>query len=133
MNSPPYGIASDDLIDMGKRDEQIEVTIPSIFVTYTTGQEIQNIILAHSSSSPFAVQVAINTTGEEVLHPPTFWDMFLSFFQLSVVLWIALGILYSGAVINTLYKRYRRRKACYAIPTVAYVPLSKEEDDEEYV
>lgn len=132
MNSPPYGIASDDLIDMGKRDEQIEVTIPSIFVTYATGQEIQNLILAHSSSSPFAVHVAINTTGEEVLHIPTFWDMFLSFFQLSVVLWIALGILYGGVVINAFYKRYQRRKACYAIPTVAYTPLSKEED-EEYV
>ena len=120
MNSKPYGLGEDGLIDMGKQDPKINITIPSIFVTYTTGREIQS-LLTNSTEIPLqTVYVSINSTGEEVLKTPSFWDMFISFFQLSVVLWIALGILYGSTFAAALYKRYRRRKACYAIPTVLY-------------
>lgn len=123
MNSKPYGLGEDGLIDMGKRDSRINITIPSIFVTYSTGNEIRELLalLANTmSASGSTVYASINSTGEEVLKIPSFWDMFISFFQLSIILWIALGVLYGSTFVAALYKRYQRRKACYAIPTVIY-------------
>ena len=122
MNSKPYGLGEDALIDMGKRDSQVNITIPSIFVTYSTGSEIRNLLANRTSGSISTVYASINSTGEEIIRVPTFWDMFISFFQLSVILWIALCILYGSSFVAALYKRYRRRKACYAIPTVLYRP-----------
>ena len=133
MNSKPYGLEEDGLIDMGKRDSQINITIPSIFVAYSTGNEIRELLalMANTTSvSAPTVYASINSTGEEVLHIPSFWDMFISFFQLSVILWIALGALYGSTYVVALYKRYQRRKACYAIPTVCF---QQSETQNQYV
>ena len=120
MNSESSWIEADDLIEMGKNEKSVNISITSIFITNASGKEL--LALLHSDSqSP--VKVALNSTGEEILSAPSFWEMFITFLPLSVVLWLSIGILYGCAYIGALYQRCRRRKACSAIATVPYKAL----------
>ena len=120
MNSEPSWMGADDLIEMGKAEKSTDISISSIFISYASGTKILAILQESNASLPV---VAINATGEEILLTPTFWDMFVTFLQLSIVLWLSILILYGCALIGGLYQRYRRRKACKAIPTVQYKSL----------
>lgn len=117
MNSESSWIDADDLIEMGKNEKSVNISIISIFITNASGKELLTLL---QSDSQLPVKVALNTTGEETLSVPSFWDMFITFLQLSVVLWLSIGILYGCAYIGALYQRCRRRKACGAIATVPY-------------
>lgn len=50
--------------------------------------------------------------------------MVISFFQLSVVVWISIGIMYLIAYCSSLWKVFKRHRAARAIPTIAYHPES---------
>ena len=120
MNSESSWIEADDLIEMGKNEKTVNISIISIFITNASGKELLT-LLHMDSQSP--VIVALNSTGEEVLRAPSFWDMFITFLQLSIVLWLSIGILYGCAYLGALFQRCRRRKACRAIATVPYKAL----------
>ena len=75
MNSESSWIEADDLIEMGKNEKTVNISIISIFITNASGKELLT-LLHMDSQSP--VIVALNSTGEEVLRAPSFWDMFLN-------------------------------------------------------
>ena len=55
--------------------------------------------------------VVVNSTGEEILTVPTFWDMFVTFLQLSIVLWTSIGLLYFFSFLMGVFQRFKRRLA----------------------
>ena len=67
--------------------------------------------LRQNGSSP-QLLVVVNSTGEEILTVPTFWDMFVTFLQLSVVLWTSIGLLYFFSFLMGVFQRIKR---CLAI------------------
>lgn len=120
MNTPASWSGGDELLDMGNADSTVNITIPSVFITNAEGKELQREL----NNSP--VVVALNATGETILRNPTFWDMFLTFLQLSVVLWISIALLYACAYIAACFQRRHRRQVCHSIPTIVFEDVKSE-------
>lgn len=120
MNTPASWSGGDELLDMGNADPTLNITIPSVFITNADGKELQRLL----RDSP--VEMALNATGETILRNPTFWDMFLTFLQLSVVLWISIALLYGCAYLSACFQRRHRRQVCHSIPTVAFKEVKSE-------
>lgn len=64
--------------------------------------------------------VAVNATGEVTLFTPSFWDMCVSFLQLTVIIWMSLLVLYGGSHIVAFWHRCQRRMAMRSIKTTSY-------------
>ena len=107
-------------MDMGNADRTMNITIPSVFIMNADGQELQRLL----KDSP--VLLSLNATGETTLRNPTFWDMFLTFLQLSVVLWVSIALLYGCANVAACFQRRHRRQACHSIPTVVFKEVKSE-------
>ena len=120
MNTPASWSGGDELVDMGNADPTMNITIPSVFITNADGQELQRLL----KDSP--VLLSLNATGETTLRNPTFWDMFLTFLQLSVVLWVSIALLYGCANVAACFQRRHRRQACHSIPTVVFKEVKSE-------
>ena len=114
MNTPSSWSGGDELLDMGTVDSTLNITIPSVFITNANGKELQ--LLMKDS----LVRIALNATGETILHNPTFWDMLLTFLQLSVILWISIALLYGCAYVGACFQRHHRRQVCHSIPTIVF-------------
>lgn len=71
--------------------------------------------------------VCLNTTGETVLSVPSFLDMVISFLQLSVVIWIAIAIMYLVAYCHSFIQVFKRRQAVRSLQTILYHKNEKED------
>lgn len=64
--------------------------------------------------------MTISRAGEVVLSTPSFWDMCLSFLQLTAVIWMSILVLYGCSRLLLLWHRWQRKMAMRRIATIPY-------------
>ena len=87
-------------------------------MTAETGAHLLSLLReGNASTSPL---VTISRAGEVVLSTPSFWDMCVSFLQLSVVIWLSILVLYGCSRLLLLWHRWQRKMAMRRIVTIPY-------------
>ena len=133
MNSDPSPLETDELIEMGTKSDlnvfsnaplHLQTSIPSIFITHASGLKLQSYL--HHPNITLPLFVVLNSTGEEILRTPTFLEMFVTFLQLSVVLWTSVGLLFFFSFVAGLFRRFKRRQAVHNMKSVQYDPANQE-------
>ena len=74
----------------------------------------------HQTNASAAPLVTISRAGEVVLSVPSFWDMCISFLQLSAVIWLSILVLYGCSRLLLLWHRWQRKMAMRKIVTLPY-------------
>ncbi|OAO11840.1 hypothetical protein AV274_6453 [Blastocystis sp. ATCC 50177/Nand II] len=99
---------------------------------YMDGAQIDGVVVSVGIvyESPFDAKVEHrkrSRAGEVVLSTPSFWDMCLSFLQLTAVIWMSILVLYGCSRLLLLWHRWQRKMAMRRITTIPYKLKESEE------